>query len=495
MSTQQCPVGGFNGFPLTLSQNLFNQWPGTTNTDTVKKEISDLAIATDFAVHWYPTPTTESVGLGIGVVGSSRANIPSATEAERSQYRTVTDLQIFGMNTYLNGTTISYGDAIYTASNVISIVQNRHTNLNITPPSGELAQFEAILAFRIRDKATAISNPSHPHIILLCRPLIYSSTATNSPFWDAVDKAGGPTGTLVSNVKTDISSIFTNDQSILPRMISYRTCIPAKLSNSETTGSVNIYVNVVTEPLRVNLTSSYLTTILSDYKIPLRIADLFGRPTSDSDVYFPKSYGGTGNSVPIFTPNPENLRLISRGSNISDFNTAKQSIIVLYPPELIGTGITSQSPTISSTSKKPYKCYTVDPEKDIVDGQIMIDPLTGDTLESVQRSNTQNGQINIQAGETGVMPGDIEYIITTALTVLGSLGLFIYILFIGLKWREIFNGTSGTPGVSEKSASDTKDEKSGIYQQAIFHTVMGLLSFIGLVLFGIFVQEPAIKNK
>jgi len=482
MSRQQCPLGGFNGFPLSLSQNLFNQWPGTDNADAVRKELSNLATPTDFSVHWYPTSTTESVAVSIGEQGTS----------------TVYDLKILGMNTYLNATTISYGDAIYTAANVITIIQNKHKNLNISPPSGESANFEAILAFRIRDKATADSNPSHPHIILLCRPLIYSSSATNSPFWDAVDRAGGPTGAPVQNVKIDISSIFTDKQSTLPRMISYRTCLPAKLSNSDTVGSVNIYVNVVIEPLRVKLTSSYLTTISSQYKIPLRIADLFGRSTSDADVYFPTGYTGSQNSNPLFTPNPrplQNLEMIGRSPPISDFAIAKQSITVSYPPELVGSSITSQLPTVSSTSKKPYKCYTIDPEKDIVDGQIMVDPLTGESLESAQRNNTLSGQIDVTAGETGVMPGDIEYIVTTALTVLGALGLFIYVLFIGLKWREISNGTSGTPGVSEKLAADKGSEKPGMYQQAMFHTVMGILSIIGLVLFGVFVQEPAAKNK
>ena len=249
MSSAQCQAGSTQGFPLLLSQNIFKQWPNY-DLATIQEKLTQSTIPIDFSVNWQPAPTTCNITV-----------YPSTTSRP--------GVIISGLGSYLDSTTITYGNAIYTSQGAISIVQNQHANLNY---GAQTARFEVILAFKIKNFSMAKANPSNPHIILLCRPLIYNLSVANTPFWNAVDKAASGDASLQNTqngIKTDISSIYAIDKSNLLPMISYKTCIPAKLHSSTIIGSVNIYVNVIIQPLTINVSSSNLTTIGSKYSVQI----------------------------------------------------------------------------------------------------------------------------------------------------------------------------------------------------------------------------------
>lgn len=457
MSSALCQTGVTQGFPLRLSQNLFRQW---TNYElaTSQDKLTQSTIPTDFSVNWQPVPTTCNISV----------SPPSAKHS---------GVLITGLESYLGSTTITYGNAIYTCQGSISIVQNQHPNFN----QGQIARFEAILAFRIKNSSTARANPSNPHIILLCRPLVYNLSVANTPFWNAVDKAASDTSSSQNGIKTDISSIYAIDKSNLLPTISYKTCIPAQLQGTSTIGSVNIYVNVITQPLVVNLSSTILTTIGSKYSIPLNIGDLFSDTTRLTNVHFPTS-------VNTFSNDPEdNLKITLPGSVLSDFDTVLQSVQILAPESMLGVPLNqiTQSTTIpSSKSKKPYKCYTIDPTKDIVDGQIMVDPTTGQELTDAQKQaqfNTNNYVNTNVETEIKIMPGDVEYGISVFFIIIGTLGLLGYLLFIVLKGRDVFNtGNYKIPG-----------GMNGL----MFHIFIFAIIFICLVCFGIYYEKPLEPKK
>jgi hypothetical protein len=58
MSLQQC--SGTTGFPIKLTQNLFNAWPGGYNP--ADREVAkELVVATDFSVAWSTSVPTSNV--------------------------------------------------------------------------------------------------------------------------------------------------------------------------------------------------------------------------------------------------------------------------------------------------------------------------------------------------------------------------------------------------------------------------------------------------
>ena len=461
MSSAQCQVGVTQGFPLLLSQNIFKQWPNY-DLATIQEKLTQSTIPIDFSVNWQPVPTTCNITV-----------YPSTTSRS--------GVLISGLGSYLGSTTITYGNAIYTCQDTISIVQNQHANLNY---GAQTARFEAILAFKIKNFSTAKANPSNPHIILLCRPLIYNLSVANTPFWNAVDKAASGDASLQNTqngIKTDISSIYAIDKSNLLPMISYKTCIPAKLHGSTTTGSVNIYVNVIIQPLTINISSSNLTTIGSKYSIPLNIGDLFSDTgTMQTNVHFPTSANTFSNDF------EDNLKITLDGSIVNDFDTVLQTVQILSPESMIGVPlneITQKTTIPSSNTKKSYKCYTIDPTKDIVDGQIMVDPTTGEKLTNAQKQAQFNSNTYINTDvDTGiqVMPGDVEKGISVVLIIFGTLGILGYLLFIILKGRDIFNtGGHTVPG-----------GMNGL----IYHIIIFIVIFFCLISFGIY-YEKSIEAK
>jgi len=137
MSTQNCSTGDTQGFPLTISQSLYSQWPGVELSD-VYKRIKKITIQNEYSVKWgAPTNAT------ISVVKPTPQN---------------SVLQVTGIDANSNGTTMTYGAATYNCSNVLSIVKEQHGFFSNDPSS----TFEAILSFHITNKN---SNPSSPDVI------------------------------------------------------------------------------------------------------------------------------------------------------------------------------------------------------------------------------------------------------------------------------------------------------------------------------------------
>jgi hypothetical protein len=161
MSSSQCRDGDTIGFPQRLSQRLDSTWPATSDA---QGQLRKLVVPTDFTIQWGGMQT-QSVKIDVtNTIGT---------------YGKPGVFQIRGINTITDATTINYGPASYSCSSVLSIVQNQHKTMS----SDNNSLYEVILAFQINNKSI---NPSSPDIILLCRPLVFTSSASNTPFWSAV---------------------------------------------------------------------------------------------------------------------------------------------------------------------------------------------------------------------------------------------------------------------------------------------------------------------
>lgn len=412
MSLETCGAGTSQGFPLPLGQKFSDPWTGIT-PDVAQKKLKDLTIPTDFSISWGPP--------------SQASKISTSVTKERVQIR--------GIDTVADSTTMLYGKATYKCSSVISIVKNQHTLLTST----KVSDYEIIMAFQIQNKQ---ESPSSPDIILMCRPLIFS-TFNTSPFWASVNTAilkESPQSTVV-----DLSSIFSYRKSTLMPMISYMICCPVKLLNYKNAlsklGSLKIRVNVTLSPIHVVADTNGLGKCASVNKYtlitePKRPVDIFEGISANTVLQFKNGLGN--DQFPVVTS--ENLVLQGSSERLIDFDTLTNRIMILVPEDLIGQSLTDLSkakkPRIegfTSGEKKALKCYRINSEKDIVNGEIMVDPETGEPLESIlnqEAKDSVGGELSLLEGSSGVMPGDVEYISFILLTTLLSFGLFGYLVYI-----------------------------------------------------------------
>jgi hypothetical protein len=448
MSLQTCQPGDTNGFPVQLAQTLSTPWTGKDST-SVKNDLKSLTVPTDFSVSWGPT--------------AQSANISVAS--------TSSIFQIRGIDTVASATTLTYGKAEYKCSSVLSIVKNQHSKLLSTTD----ASYEVILAFQIKEKYL---NTSSPDIILLCRPIVFSTWNT-SPFWSTVNTAvlrNTPQSTVV-----DLSSIFAYNSSTLMPMITYQTCTPVKLLNykgkSSVIGSLNIRVNVVTQPIHIaaddngmgKCSSVMRYTLVTEPSHPVNI---FENVSSNTKLQFQDGLG------PDKFPSAaiENLIPQVSSTSIATFSEIMNKFIILVPEAFLGKSLAEISniatPPPLPKKKKAFKCYRIDPEKDIKDDQILVDPTTGQSLtetmnqEAIESAGGESSLINLGEGSntsSGMMPGDIQQGFFILFTVIGSLSLMAYIVYI---CNMVFF---------------VKDIQNGIYNTIIF---CGLL--IGLIIINVF---------
>ena len=124
MALQACQTGTTTGFPIVLSQNLYNDWPATRDS---QGQLKSIVAPTDFTIAWSP-----------------------AADAMISVRHTSDVFHIEGFDTVATGTTLTYGLAQYNCSHVLSVTQNQHASLS---KSSDSLQYEAILAFYIKNKA------------------------------------------------------------------------------------------------------------------------------------------------------------------------------------------------------------------------------------------------------------------------------------------------------------------------------------------------------
>ena len=382
----KCQSGDTTGFPLLLSQSIFSDWPATKNSqDQLKKAI----VPTDFTVSWgLPTQSAK-----ISVTQTLAANgLPSK-------------FQIRGLDTITDTTTLTYGNANYVCSSVLSIVQNQHKNLN----QGSDALYELILAFQIANKS---ENPSSPDIILLTRPIVFSKTNNSSTFLSAVDTAAAAkSGTATTSL--NMSTLFGYNSSTLMPMISYQTCLPVKLTNTGVspyktiTGSIRMRVNVVMNPLYVIPSENGLgfCSTVNKYTLvtePRKLVDVFlnnynnpvfGGVNANVFIQFKDGFGQDGFPTALQPSNKKDyLVLLGQTSRISVLTELLNKIVVLIPDTLLGKSLAeianSRTPPPASPKKKRFKCYTIDPLKDVVGDQITIDPTTGESLVDTMKKNT-----------------------------------------------------------------------------------------------------------
>jgi len=364
MSDTQCKAGDTTGFPVTLSQSLYTNWPATSNS---QEQLQKLTIPTDFSIQW------QNNGIQTcNILVNQTLNSASAPGV----------FQVSGFSP--DGCTITYGSAIYQCSGVISIIQNQHPTFT----QGGNAQYEMILAFQIKNKNI---NPSSPDIILLCRPLIFQKSGENTPFWNAVDVATTQQK-LQNNIAIDLSSFYGYNASLPMPMITYQTCIPVKhFNNSQYSyGSLRMRVNVVPQPLYVVASETGLGKCSSINKYTLVTSgngpiDIFGYGTI---IQFRDGYGS--DLFPVQTTK-SNLVPNTAPNSISAFADVLQKFEILVPEAFLGKSLAdianAQAPPPVKNKKKAYKCYTIDPTKDIVGDQIMVDPTTGQSLLDTQKQD------------------------------------------------------------------------------------------------------------
>lgn len=457
MSDTTCNPGDNSGFPLQLSQSLFTEWPSTKDAQA---QIQKLVVPTDFTVQW--GPSTQSARISVTQTGRS-GDSPGL-------------FQIRGLSTITDSTSLTYGTASYKCSGVLSIVQNQHPTFSQDPK----ALYEVILAFQIANKST---NPSSPDIILITRPIVFT-TWNSSPFWPAVDEAclrNSP-----QTIAADLSTMFGYNETTLMPMISYQTCLPVKLLNYKSKpysyGSIRMRVNVVPNPIYMVASENGLgkCSSIRNYTLitePRRPIDVFDNASANTIFQFRDGYGS--DLYPVQTTK-EHL-IPNGGGTLSAFTDVLHKIEILVPEEFLGKSLSeiskASSIPVKKSKKKAFKCYTIDPLRDIVDDQIMIDPTTGeplkDTLTNEALESAGGDPIYMNGSDTsGIMPGDIETIVITICVVMGTIILLAYLGYI----------------------SHLIIYRSAGFHEALPHVFGFIMSLLILILIGSFIDSEKSKS-
>jgi len=380
MSDSTCQAGDTTGFPIKLSQSLHSTWPATSDA---QGQLKKLTVPTDFSIQW--GPPTQSAQVSVRHT-TATSGVPGV-------------FQISGISTITEATSLTYGSATYSCSGILSVVQNQHlafcSDLN--------AQYEVILAFQIKNKE---QNPSSPDIILVCRPIVFSDK-NSSPFWPAVDEAA--VRKTPQNVALDMSTMFGFDSSTLMPMITYQTCLPVKVLNYNSQpyfyGSLRVRVNVVQQPIHMVATENGLGKCSSIRKYTLITSgsgpvSIFNGTSPNTILQFRDGYGS--DLFPTQTTK-ENLVPSPATSSISAFDDIMDTLEIQVPESLIGKSLAQLAITTKvepvKYKKKAFKCYTVDPLKDIKGDQIMIDPTTGERLKDILEKDTVNADGSIITGK------------------------------------------------------------------------------------------------
>ena len=458
MSLQGCQASDTTGFPVTLSQSLYSTWP---LTNSAQDQLKKLTSPPDFTIQWSPSTLPITV------------SVTNNTET----------FQIRGFNDYASQTSLTLENgSTYTCSQVISVTQALHRNFC----QDSSALYEAVLAFQIRNKSL---NPKAPDIILMCRPIVFSDINT-SPFWKAVNLAAS-SGRPQSNTPFDISQLFAYNHTTIMPMMTYRTCMPVKLLNyngsTPTYGSISIRVHVVPQPIYM-VGSDQMTakcSVVSKYSLitePSLPTNLFQGAASNTVFQFKDGLGTVDPGYPNNTNN--NFIPLSAPAPISAFQDVMSKFEIFVPEAFLGKSISEISstgtPAPSTRGKKAYKCYKIDPNHDIKNGQILIDPATGQslskTLQEKQMADAgyDPALLDYDTGDvsSGLMPGDIQQIMFYAITALVSLILLAYLLYILHLFFYI------------------KDVHHGFGNLAVFAVLLTALTF-----FGIYFEEKQDKNK
>lgn len=410
MSLQAC--SGTNiGFPIRLNQNIFDTWAGSANAN-----MDSLIAPTEFSVAWAPERVSDNM-------------------------RVSTEGSVFDISfpTIAEGTTLTVGNGVkYNCVSNLSLVQIQHGTLC----QNKSATQELILSFTIKDKD---SNPSSPHVILFCRPVIlYEETPENrndNTFWSKVNTVAKTPASKKTMTSYDIQSIYAYNSDILMPMITYDTCISTQLSSGDASlnGSLQVRVHVIPQALyipSVNDGTGKCARVRS-YLFTPNIRNIFNQSRYNIVKF------NTGLNI-FPSGNSNNLKALAPSSQITSWNEVQQKFEYLVPDAFLGKSASDiakmESLPKAKSRKNQYKCYTIDPEKDIKNGQILVDPTTGESLESAQNRNlldSAGGDASLAfalagnaAQNDGIQPGDIEMWLTVIISIIGGGFLIVYIYHI-----------------------------------------------------------------
>ena len=429
MSEQQCNSGTI-GFPLRLNRNIFD--PNWLNASQPERQ--KLISPIDFEVNWAPP---------------SNVTITTLTDLSR--------FQVNGLDNYASSTTITYGvgsDFVrYTLLPTMSLTKVQHGTL--VNQYGTSPTQEVIVAFTI-DPSKKVSNPSAPDVILMCRPLILQSGANpNGSLWKAINdsakSADGNGNGSRQTLAVDLSSIYTygGREQIIQPMMTYETCVPTQFMGGgkvSKAGSILVRVHVVTNPLTImsDTAGTGKCTNINGYVFPGSVARLISFQ-GYTGIQFSTGMEADGSGYMFPSGSNPQLTPLVTSSTVDNWEDVLKKVEYLIPEAFLGKSLAeiANAPAIpvKAKVKKQYKCYTIDPKKDIVDGQIMIDPSTGESIQDTLRQDALDSSggdpalaaalAGNAAGQSGIMPGDVEAGIFIALSSLGALclvGYFFYVL-------------------------------------------------------------------
>jgi len=455
MSLQSCQPGSTVGFPIKLLHNLFDSWAAASST--TEAALKPNTLVNDITVNWGPVQRGAQIKTNVS---------PSS-------------FTVTGFSVAADSTTLTIGTAQYRCSEVISITKIQHPMFC----KDTNALYEFIQAFQIQNKA---SNPNSSDIILITRPLVFSNTKTD-PFWSAIEASVLAKGTPQA-VDFDLKSLYAYSNGDLLPMVMYQTCLPVQLLNynKETVkANIKIQVNVIMAPIYVKATDSGLGLCrnVNTYSLvttPKRPVDCF--PNSSSSTVFQFSTGL--NTFPMDGNN--NFAMLSPNSLLSDLSSVTERITIKIPKFLLGKSLSVVSNKIhpllpglvegfDGGSSKQYKCYKIDPTKDIKDGQILVDPTTGESLSQAKADQEPDqdpvitAALNGQAPNvSGMLPNDIQFILSIIATILGSILLLAYFWYI----KHVF--------------FDVKDLNWGF-----IHLIIFIALFTGLIIFSVFFDKKS----
>ena len=413
------------GFPIKIQQNLFSPWAGNDPSDY--STITKLIVPNDFSISWAPT-----------------------TSINVSAVSTISKFQISGLDPLSGNTTLQYGPATYKCSPVLSLVKIQHSTLSYDRSATQ----EVILAFQIQNKYL---NPSSPDVILMCRPVVLTASSnTSSNFWSSVNTSTKKNGTPINVQDFNLSNLFAYDQDTLMPMVTYETCMPTRLVGKDVQaaeGSLIVRVHVVPQALYIPSDSGGTEKCSNVSKYTLitsgnGVIDVFGsvKDSRHTNVQFSdgKTDDGKRDKYPSGnTPSDYLIPLVPTDS-IQRWEEVLNRFEFQVPEVFLGKSLDdiakAKSLPKAPTKKKAFKCYTIDPRKDIVGDQILVDPTTGESLADTMRQrnlDSAGGDPELAAamageamGQTGILPGDIEQILVIIIAVIGSIGLLAYAFYI-----------------------------------------------------------------
>ncbi len=327
------------------------------------------------------------------------------------------------------GSSITYNNTIYNALPYMSLVNVQNKKLL----KEENATQELIWAFKCPDPYAIPGNK--PHLILICRATRYKQTDSVDAFWQVVDSSFTSTSRR-SNIQSDydMNALFpTNEFNV------YETCMEV---GSIKNYRIRVYVipNILDIPLRNDSETNKTCTTVN--KLQLNMAD-----------------------IPF---NGNNLVLQSLSSNvIQSWDDVKKHIQVQKE------GLQNNSNTTPvSGPKKNFKCYTIDPDKDVIGDQITIDPATGQPLlEYLREDDIDELQSNtpswftIGLFEKYIIP--LVALLAACLIIAGfvySFSIFTELVYLDTQWQD----------------NNWNDLKSASFVLVVCLSAIGTLTYFGV---------------